>query len=332
MRYDTVVCSSCKTKIARYELYMNDCYCPFCNKPVDLDENDFDIAGDYYWGRQDLDRSLDLDDESTFFIRFMVDKKTSDYTAIKEGFETLGGMINHLVLEKDGVISKFLATTNGKKLVSGLKLNEEDLEEYSVIATFTFGGEDDEKKILVSSLCHIFPLCIIREEESSYIMANNKGLAKGLVEITNEDEVAQLSLFLTGYEKYKFLCYHLYWSAEYKTVQSGDIFVLWENNSLVSLASLRAVKEVPVEWETYLEGETGVLVSANDKGPGKFISFETMVEDTLADTDLRITQEIEEKNVVKIVSLRGTSEYSVVPPLEGEEEDDDDVKSQQVYI
>ena len=330
MKYDTVVCPSCETKIARYELYMNDCYCPFCNKPIDLDENDFDIAGDYYWGRPDLDKSFDLDDETTFFIRFMIDKKASDYKAIKEGFETLGGKINRLVLEKQGIISKFLETTSGKKLVSGLKLKEEDLEEYSVIATFTFCGEIDEKKILVSSLCHIFPLCIIREEESSYIMTNNKGLAKGLVEITNEDEAAQLSLFLTGYEKYKFLCYHLYWSPAYKTVMSQDLFVLWENNSLVSLASLRAVQEVPVEWEAYLEGEVGVLVSTNDKEPGKFIMFETMVEDTLE--DLRTTRQVEEKSVVKIVSLRGTSDYSVVPSPEEEEEDDDDVKNQQVYI
>lgn len=325
MIYNTVSCPYCKTKMARYELYMNDCYCPFCNKFIDID----DIEGgdrmeslydeDYYWGRSLEKETPEL---TTMFIRFVVDKNKADYDTIKTSFEHFDGSIDCLQLEKDGVITRFLETVGGKKLLSGLKIDKENLEEYSVVATFTFGDKDDSKKIFVSSLCDIFPLCLMREEGSSYIMANNKGLAKGIAEITNFDEVEQLSLFLTGYEKYKVLCYYLYWTNGYKSISSKDIFIMWDKSSLVSLETLRKVKEVPVEWESYLEAEEGLLVSTSQNDKGTFITFETMVEDCLE--KLREDKKIGWEDIINIVSLRGISDYSLLGEVEGYEEEDDD--------
>lgn len=331
MAYNFVSCPHCKTKMARYELYMNDCYCPFCNNFIDLDE----IEGgdnmeslwdeeDYYWGRN---LKKDTTYISTFFFRFVVDKNKVDYDTIKASFENFDGSIDCLQLEKEGIITRFLETAGGKKLLSGLKIDGDKLEEYSVVATFTLGDKDDSKKILVSTLCDIFPLCLMREEGSSYIMANNKGLAKGVSELTNEDEVEQLSLFLTGYEKYKVLCYYLYWTNGYKSIPSKEILIMWDKNSLVSLDTLRNVKEVPLEWESFLEAEEGVLVSTNKDDKGTFITFETMIEDDLE--KVRTDRKIGWDDIVNIISLRGIAEYSLLGGLEGygEDDEDDDVET-----
>ena len=331
MAYNFVSCPHCKTKMARYELYMNDCYCPFCNNFIDLDE----IEGgdnmeslwdeeDYYWGRN---LKKDTTYISTFFFRFVVDKNKVDYDTIKASFENFDGSIDCLQLEKEGIITRFLETAGGKKLLSGLKIDGDKLEEYSVVATFTLGDKDDSKKILVSTLCDIFPLCLMREEGSSYIMANNKGLAKGVSELTNEDEVEQLSLFLTGYEKYKVLCYYLYWTNGYKSIPSKEILVMWDKNSLVSLDTLRTVKEVPLEWESFLEAEEGVLVSTNKDDKGTFITFETMIEDDLE--KVRTDRKIGWDDIVNIISLRGIADYSLLGGLEGygEDDEDDDVET-----
>lgn len=331
MAYNLVSCPHCKTKMARYELYMNDCYCPFCNNFIDLDE----IEGgdnmeslwdeeDYYWGRN---LKKDTTYISTFFIRFVVDKNKVDYDTIKASFENFDGSIDCLQLEKEGIITRFLETAGGKKLLSGLKIDKDKLEEYSVVATFTLGDKDDSKKILVSTLCDIFPLCLMREEGSSYIMANNKGLAKGISDLTNEDEVEQLSLFLTGYEKYKVLCYYLYWTNGYKSIPSKEILVMWDKNSLVSLDTLRNIKEVPLEWESFLEAEEGVLVSTNKDDKGTFITFETMIEDDLE--KVRTDRKIGWDDIINIISLRGMAEYSLLGGIEGygEDDEDDDVET-----
>lgn len=331
MAYNFVSCPHCKTKMARYELYMNDCYCPFCSNFIDLDE----IEGgdnmeslwdeeDYYWGRN---LKKDTTYISTFFFRFVVDKNKVDYDTIKASFENFDGSIDCLQLEKEGIITRFLETAGGKKLLSGLKIDGDKLEEYSVVATFTLGDKDDSKKILVSTLCDIFPLCLMREEGSSYIMANNKGLAKGVSELTNEDEVEQLSLFLTGYEKYKVLCYYLYWTNGYKSIPSKEILIMWDKNSLVSLDTLRNVKEVPLEWESFLEAEEGVLVSTNKDDKGTFITFETMIEDDLE--KVRTDRKIGWDDIVNIISLRGIADYSLLGGLEGygEDDEDDDVET-----
>ena len=252
---DYIICPFCGTPQDRYTLYKYDCICMDCGGFIDMD--DYDYGEDYPWGssnwddydyeKDDMyieymkrhygnqegkgknmnDTKFDLIDNNeeqigTFVLRFIT---SADYETIKKSFETLDASIEFMSLVgQEGPISKFLKTASGQKLAKGLDIKS-DIDEYVVQASFIFGDDGESKKTLISTLCKAFPLFIVREEDSSYIMANNKGLAKGFVELCNEDEIEILSMFLTGYEKYKILVNYLYWCEPYKNSIAKDIMV-----------------------------------------------------------------------------------------------------------
>lgn len=352
-----VICPKCGAILDRYTLYSMDCFCIDCGHFIDVDEmeereamegweNSRNYWDDDYWdnyeydnddyyiemmkrkvnrgkGSEDMLPALKQEDEdeviSTFVIRFLT---TVDYQTIKTSFEKLEADIDYMKLNTDGPLTKFLNTKGGEKLAQGMNIKKEDLDEYVLIASFIFGDEDESKKILVSTLCQSFPLCVIREEESSYIMANNKGLAKGMSDICNEDEIELLSLFLTGYEKFLILKYFLYWCDPYKSKQAKEIMIKWDNNSLVSLEMLRKQKTVPTIWQQYLAGLDEIKVSGDTNDNGKNIAFEQMLEDVVS--HLEDTKNISENdNIINLISLRGMAAYS----LYEQGETDSDIKS-----
>lgn len=352
---DIIVCSKCGAVLDRHTLYSMDCICMECGHFIDLDEmeeknmegwessarnwydeeedywSDYDYEKDDYYiemmkrkqnskGSEDmiplLTNKQDDEDEvvQSFIIRFI---SSAGYSIIKESFEKLDADIDYLELCNEGPITKFINTKSGEKLLTGLKLNK-DIEEYVISASFIFGDGDESKKILISTLCQSFPLCIIREEESSYIMANNKGLAKGLIDICNEDEIEIMSLFLTGYEKFLLLSYFLFWCDPYKSKQSKDIMVKWDNNALLSLDQIRSAKTVPTIWQQYLAPLETILVSKDDKDSGTHVAFEQMLEDVV--DLLRDKKEIaEDENIVNVISLRGMANFSLYE--DGEDND-----------
>ena len=307
---DYIICPFCGTPQDRYTLYKYDCICMDCGGFIDMD--DYDYGEDYPWGSSDWDNydyEIDKDDEqiSTFVLRFIT---SADYETIKKSFETLDASIEFMSLVgQEGPISKFLKTASGQKLAKGLDIKS-DIDEYVVQASFIFGDDGESKKTLISTLCKAFPLFIVREEDSSYIMANNKGLAKGFVELCNEDEIEILSMFLTGYEKYKILVNYLYWCEPYKNSIAKDIMVQWDNNSLIGLDTLRKVDEVPIIWQEYLATLDDIKVSKDDKDNGTVISFEQMLEDVVED-GIDKKDILEEENLIQVVSLRGVAEYAL---------------------
>lgn len=350
-----IICPHCGAILDKYTLYSMDCICIDCGGFIDIDEmgqdkmeswessgrnwyddeedywSNYDYRKDDYYieslkrkqnskGSEDviplLTNKQEDEDEvvRTFIIRFI---SNAGYNVIKESFEKLEADIDFLELTTNGPITKFLKTKGGEKLLTGLKLDK-DIEEYAVSASFIFGDGDESKKILISTLCQSFPLCIIREEESSYIMANNKGLAKGLIDICNEDEIEIMSMFLTGYEKYLLLSYYLFWCEPYKTKQSKDIMVKWDNNGLLSLETLRGAKTVPVIWQQYLASLETIQISKDDKDSGVYVAFEQMLEDVV--DLLKDKKELkEEDNIINVISLRGMANYSLYE--EGEYDD-----------
>ena len=336
---DYIVCPFCGIPQDRYTLYKYDCICMDCGGFINVDDC---YGEDYPWGDSNWDEydyekddmyneymnrhygnqerkgknmdntNFDLKDKedeqiSTFILRFIT---SADYETIKKSFETLDASIEFMSLVgEDGPISKFLKTTSGQKLIKGLNIKS-DVDEYVVQASFIFGDKDESKKTLISTLCKAFPLFVAREEDSSYIMANNKGLAKGFVDLCNEDEIEILSMFLTGYEKYKILVNYLYWCEPYKRSTAGEIMVQWDNNSLISLGTLRKVEEVPIIWQEYLATLDDIKVSKDDKDNGKIISFEQMLEDVVEDgIDKRDI--LKEESLIQIVSLRGIADYAL---------------------
>lgn len=337
---DYIICPFCGTPQDRYTLYKYDCICMDCGGFIDMD--DYDYGEDYPWGSSDWDDYdyekddmyieymkrhygnqegkgknmndtkfdlIDKDDEQigTFVLRFIT---SADYETIKKSFETLDASIEFMSLVgQEGPISKFLKTASGQKLAKGLDIKS-DIDEYVVQASFIFGDDGESKKTLISTLCKAFPLFIVREEDSSYIMANNKGLAKGFVELCNEDEIEILSMFLTGYEKYKILVNYLYWCEPYKNSIAKDIMVQWDNNSLIGLDTLRKVDEVPIIWQEYLATLDDIKVSKDDKDNGTVISFEQMLEDVVED-GIDKKDILEEENLIQVVSLRGVAEYAL---------------------
>lgn len=337
---DFVICPFCGTPQDRNTLYKYDCLCMDCGGFIDMDE--YDYEEDYPWGSlswddydyneddmyvkymnkhygnqerkgKDMENAkfdlIDKEDEQigTFVLRFIT---SADYETIKKSFETLDASIEFMSLVgKEGPISKFLETASGQKLIKGLDIKS-DIDEYVVQASFIFGDDGESKKTLISTLCKAFPLFIVREEDSSYVMANNKGLAKGFVDLCNEDEVEILSMFLTGYEKYKILVNYLYWCEPYKRSTAKDIMIQWDNNSLISLDTLRKVEEVPIIWQEYLATLDDIKVSKDDKDNGTVITFEQMLEDVVED-GIDKKDILEEENLIQIVSLRGVAEYAL---------------------
>lgn len=337
---DFVICPFCGAPQDRNTLYKYDCLCMDCGGFIDMDE--YDYEEDYPWGSlnwddydyneddmyvkymnkhygnqerkgKDMENAkfdlIDKEDEQigTFVLRFIT---SADYATIKKSFETLDASIEFMSLVgKEGPISKFLETASGQKLTKGLDIKS-DIDEYVVQASFIFGDDGESKKTLISTLCKAFPLFIVREEDSSYIMANNKGLAKGFVDLCNEDEVEILSMFLTGYEKYKILVNYLYWCEPYKRSTAKDIMIQWDNNSLISLDTLRKVEEVPIIWQEYLATLDDIKVSKDDKDNGTVITFEQMLEDVVED-GIDKKDILEEENLIQIVSLRGVAEYAL---------------------
>lgn len=336
MKEDFVICPFCGTPQDKPTLYRNDCMCTECGAYIDTD-NTYD---DMYWGDcwddetdyyekllsklekkkgEDNDMNIPIisnDEEETvqtpsFVFRFIT---KADYETIKQSFEVLHGDIDYMSLEQDGPIREYLKTTGGLKLKKGLGITD-DYDEYIVEGSFIFGDADNEdKKILISTLCQFFPLFITREEGSSYIMTNNKGLAKGIVDMANEDQIEILSQYMTGYEKYQVLVNFLYWAGDpYKTKSEADIMMKWINNSLISLKLLRSVKQVSMEWIAYLASLNEIQISISDKDPGTMVPFERMLEDCCVHVGK------EDEKLVNVISLRGIGEFA----LEEERGNDD---------
>lgn len=354
---DVMFCPECQTPLDRHTLYNNDCMCINCGYFMDIDEyeeelkeamryfNNFDdnYFDDYNYSDDDYyiemmkkrtqgkgsEQSMlpvtndeDADDiVATFAMKFLT---SASYEVIKNSFEKLDGEIDFLVNDKNGILTKFVKETDsGKKLAKGLDIEIDKLDEYDAVVSVLLGDKDDSKKILISTLCEVFPLCAIREEESYYIMTNNKGLAKGLFDIVNEDEIELLSLFLTGFEKYKILCNYLYWCEPYRVAKATDVMLLWENSSLISLDTLRkSAKAVPSVWQLYLETVEGIQVSKDKDDNGTFITFESMLEDVVDRERNTQTGVLYEDDVplVQIVSLRGIKDYTL--GADGDDEDD----------
>lgn len=335
---DVVICPNCGCSLDKNTLYRMDCICLECGRFIDIDELEAEQLPDDLWSdfgeaiyedyyeelfNEKEDEAVESKDDKknesyqgTFMFRFMSDL---DYETIKKSFESLDGDIDFMECKNRGILSEYLETQSGQKLLKGLSLNEIDLDEYELIATFNLGDANESKKILLSTILQSFPLCVVREEESSYIMANNKGLAKGIVDVCNEDEIEILSLFLTGFEKYKVLTNFLFWaSPDYKRARSSEILVKWDRGALLSLETLRKIKTVPIVWQTYLEGLDEIQVSKDDKDNGVLISFERMLEDVIE--WLEAKKEIDtEENLVNVISLRGMKEYSISQEEEEEE-------------
>ena len=284
------------------------------------DRDDY-YKDDYYYeymARKEKDKEKEganvlpvpIDEEndpvSTWIIRFIT-KET--YDTIQKSFEQIDGSIDYLEVLTNGPIRKYLETTGGQKLCKGLNINPDDVDEYKAVISF-FIDDNEDKKALISTLCKVFPLCSVREEESSYIMANNKGYAKGIVDMANEDEVEILCNYMTGYEKYKVLSTWLYFvSDEYKSVVAKDIYIMWRDNSLISLDALRTVKEVPIEWQEFLDGEESIMVSKDARESGTLIYFEKMLEEVI-DSE-RKKKTIGEEPLINVISLRGTADFAI---------------------
>lgn len=335
---DIVICPNCGCSLDKYTLYRMDCICLECGRFIDIDELEAEQLPDDLWSdfgetayedyyeelfNEKEDEAVESKDDKknesyqgTFVFRFMTDL---DYETIKKSFESLDGDIDFMECKNRGILSEYLETQGGQKLLKGLSLNEIDLDEYELIATFNLGDANESKKILLSTILQSFPLCVVREEESSYIMANNKGLAKGIVDVCNEDEVEILSAFLTGFEKYKILTNFLYWaSSDYKRARSSDILIKWDRGALLSLETLRKITTVPIAWQAYLESLDEIQVSKDDKDNGELISFESMLEDVVE--WLEAKKEIDpEENLVNVISLRGMKDYSILKEEEEEE-------------
>lgn len=328
--YDYLTCPKCGVLLDRATLYSMDCICFECGHFIDLDEteDDYMYNEEYYenfWEQYEnylykdkegeqmnlLPNNIDKENDDmikTLVIRFIT---KTDYKTIKKSFELLDASIDYLELTTDGPINKFLETSSGKKLAKGLNIDLTKIDEYRATLSFIFGEDyEDNLKTLISTFCEAFPLCMIREEDSAYIMANNKGLAKGIAEMCNDDEIEILNMFLTGYNKYKLLCNFLYWVPPYSRKDQKDIMLKWENNSLISLKTIREEKEVPIIWQDFLNENDSIMVSCDDKDDGKLISFETILEDVV--NNERDKNKIkEDENIIQLISLRGTKDFAI---------------------
>jgi hypothetical protein len=340
--YGIIKCPHCNSVLDEYTLYGLDCICPECGTFVDIDElggnymESYESARNYlmddYWGDSDYgeeyyNRLFNKADEkykdeemntvNSFVIRFITN---IDYDTIKKSFEQLEGDIDYMELLNKGPIKQFLDTSSGEKLLRGLNLQKEKLSEYVLHTTFILEDDEETKKTLISTICQAFPLCVMREENSSYIMANNKGLAKGLLDITNDDEIELLSWFLTGYEKVILAKYFLWNCEPYRTKSASNIMIKWIDNSLITLTGLREQKQIPVSWQTFLAEREDIEVSTDDKDNGTIESFEGMLEDAIE--RLRSFDKIEEEEIVNVISLRGIAAYSLISE-EGEKNEND---------
>ncbi len=331
-------CPHCHTLLDRETLYRSDCLCIHCGEFIDVEEMLLDDYDDYleemeemyssYRGSEqrnqkslfdydDYEEKYRYEDEPseeekdtmeeqicTFSARFMTEQ---DYNTLKKGFDALGLNIDYLVATPNGLITDFCESTGGVKLLKGLNLKKENLEEYHIIFSYIL-KDVEAKRALVATLAEVFPLCIIKEEESLYIMANNKGLAKGIVEWAGEDAIQISSIFLTGWEKYKILTDYLWWCPPYNQLAGTEIMIKWKDSSLVSLKTLRDVKQVPYEWTEFLTNLDGLLISKSKADAGSNVSFETMLEDTYE----RLVESgtITDDDFIKVVSLRGTNEFA----------------------
>lgn len=330
-----IICPHCNSVLDKTTLYTHDCLCYICDSFIDIDE---EISKGNIWGQDDyidfynemednyydyiLEEEKDSDENmtpllenneiekttnKTFVFRFMTEL---DYNTLISSFESLDGKIDLIFLETCGPLQEYINTDSGKKLAKGLNINTEKIDEYHLIVTFDI-KDDDSKKILISTIMQAFPLCIVREEFSNFVMANNKGLAKGLADYCNEDDIQILSMFLTGFEKYKILCNFLYWSSdEYKKLSANDIMVKWMNNSLITLNTMRQIKAVPYEWQTFLNSEEGIVVSKSDDDSGEYITYEEMLEDVILYA-MKSRKVSEDEDIIQLISLRGMGNFDI---------------------
>ena len=331
MYEEDVVCPYCGCLLDRDTLFNLNNICLECGMYIPSDEIEDYNSGyhnidyddweyEYEKERRKEEMELRIKDERTSFVfRFLTEL---DYDTIKKSFETLEGNIEYFQTLDGALLKDFLETDGGKKLLKGFNIEADKLNEYVLISSFGLTN-DEAKKVLISTILQAFPLCVVREEGSSYIMTNNKGLAKGIIDVCNEDEVELLNYFITGFEKYKILCHYLYWSdEEYRKEKASDIMILWKNNSLISLDALRKPKLVPYTWQQILDENDYVTVSKSPKEPGDVIDYETMIETIIRYLVARKDME-DTSGFLNIISLRGMTEYNIM-----KQEDEKDAKTE----
>ena len=325
-----VNCPYCKSALFRDALYQNDCICTECRSFIDIDEewrnsmteieNPTDWWEEYYMSNlTDLDDDENLEDDKK--SQKIEEEKEEEVLTLQLSFLTqisfnelkvltnsLGGIVEFMALETKGLIKQYCSTDPGKKLARGLKLDTEagGVDEYKATMSFFVEGAEDRLSI-ISTLCRSFPLVLIREEGSKYIMANNKGLAKGMSDMFPFD-TELLSEFITATEKFAILKDYLYWVDPYKTKAAKDIYIKWANNSLVSLGELRKQSSLLPEWADYLSENYEIQVSVNAKDSGEWLTFDEMIEKVHARIISLATYKqktSEPEAIVEVVSLRG---------------------------
>lgn len=331
---EVLVCPYCRTILERNTLYRQNCICVECGAFLDIDEIDFRWEGydmydqDYYdnfWDSRLTEEDVEIlkdkveeeeeeeeEEIMTLQMRFVT---SADMESIKKAIEYLNGDIEFMFCESNGLIKQFCKTSPGEKLCRGLNLSVEKdkLEEYYGTVSFIMESKDDRVKI-ISTFSNVFPLCILREEGSKYIMANNKGLAKGIADICNT-KVTLMSEFITPYEKFNLLRYYLYWCDPYKSRNASDIYIKWHGDALISLAVLRERKHPKSEWCDFLAESDVLLVSAHKDDSGSWVSFDTIVEKCYEKQENDLMYD-EVGDIIELITLRGTSEYSIMAKKE----------------
>ncbi len=259
----------------------------------------------------------------TFIIRVAT---PIDFAGVMECFEALDGDIALIEMSHgdDQPITDILETSNGQKLAKSLKLDKEKLYEYKIEVSFIM-GTDAEKLAIVAMIFDAFDLSIIREEDSTFIIASNRGLAKGLIDTINCEEnlTPILSRFITGYEKYLILYSWLdvYGPGEFTTAKAEDIMIMGSQKELIPFSAVIGKGTVfPEGFLDMLTSESELQISASIED-NDIYSFEMML-DTIYDGLGEAADEI------TICSVRGCDEYIL---KKGDNINEDDDSQQPTY-
>ena len=302
---DILMCSNCGTFND-----ISEVLCSACGHVLEDEYNDKFDKNSLLQAKQGSIILNEINENKTIIAKVFTDKTMTEL----ENFIEKIKLSAILIEQRTDLLTNAMTSASGKKVLQtfNIDLSKKSYNEYHIECMF-FSSETSVLNTMFN-LFNEFPIAMVREEKSNYLISSNKGLAKAVLEQNGKDHVEVFSNFLNGYERFSLLSLFLSFAgpADIVDKNANDILVLWTGGSLISAQTIINTDTIPTDWQDYLFDTDTVKISKEAKDNGTEYSWSEIykhcVESESSKSNTKIT----------ICSVRGINK--------SEEQDDEDKK------
>jgi hypothetical protein len=257
-KYETYVCSHCKS-----EQKEDTVYCVECG--VMRDHEIEEVSGPEEYMSCLLLRCLVKEDED--FLTKALEETGVSVTSITEADP-----------HENSVFAYWDLGVNGRRVLHNVGIHDKsDYKEY-FIEVLAF----DEKETVIKDILNSFAVCLVREEFSNYIIANDEDVAEYLWSDSDGDLNEVFSKMLSGQERMLLIKNYLYYAGPRELTTDADAqesFMQWKDGKLIPFATISDLEILPTEWSDYLVTLDEFVFSTSERPVGVTVAMESIYKE-----------------------------------------------------